>query len=323
MPRTWAAEPNIEVIRINIPGPHSLLFAPIELIPALGIDRALGASLSIRYLPSGVRSLEDVMAGNAHFAGVAFSVLPRFFEKGQHAVAVTPLSGQAPSIGVVVRMDLKDSIRKIQDLKGRSIGVPSGGLTSKTYHQMVAEVLLSSYGVQPSEVRWVPFAQSFDGLHGVLASQAVDAVFCEEPFLSELVSKGAGRKLVDLADPQVTAKMVGANHMRAVVASSAEFTRTDPRRCDLMAKMMKKSFAWMQSATPEKIVDQLQIRDELERRSMIQVIARSPDMFSSDGKFSRAQIDATPVFLHAAHVDMPVNLDIHSLVVDQWAGSKP
>ena len=58
LPRTWAAEPEVDVIRINIPGPHSLLFAPIELIPALGIDRALGVSLSIRYLPSGVRSLE-------------------------------------------------------------------------------------------------------------------------------------------------------------------------------------------------------------------------------------------------------------------------
>lgn len=323
LPRVWAAETGVEVIRINIPGPHSLLFASIELIPTLGIDRALGVSLSIRYLPSGVRALEDVLAGNAHFAGVAFSVLPLFSAKGQDAVAVAPLSGKAPPIAIVIRKDLADSIKHVRDLKGRSIGVPTGSMTSKTYHQMVAEVLLSSYGVKPTEVRWVPSAQNFDGLHGVLAGKAVDAVFCEEPFVSELVGKGVGRVLVDMADPKVVEKVVGGRHLRAIVATSAELARLDPKRCEIMAKMMQRSFAWMASATPEKIISQLNVKDESERRSMISAITRAPDMFSSDGRFSRREVEATSVFLRAAQIPFPADFNIHSLVAYQWAGSKP
>lgn len=323
LPRARAAETGVEVIRINIPGPRALLFAPVELIPKLGIDRALGASLVIRYFPSGVRALEDVLAGNAHFSGVAFSVLPLFSAKGQNAVAVAPVSGQTPPYAIVIRKDLADSIKNIRDLKGRSIGVPTGSMTSKTYLQMAAEVLLSSYGVKPTEVRWVPSAQNFTGLHGALAGQAVDAVFCEEPFVSELVGKGIGRVLVNLADPKVTAKVVGGSHLRAVVATSAELARVDAVRCEIMAKMMQRSFAWMASATPEKIISQLNVKDENERSSMIFALTKAPGMFSSDGRFSRQQVEATSVFLRAAQFPLAANFDIHSLVAYQWSGSKP
>lgn len=323
LPRALATEAGIDGIRINIPGPHSLLFASIELIPKLGIDRAMGVPLSIRYLPSGVRALEDVLAGNAHFAGVAFSVLPLFSAKGQDAVAVVPLSGQAPPIAIVIRQDLAGSIKHVSDLKGRSIGVPTGSMASKTYHQMVAEVLLSSYGVKPTEVRWVPSAQSFVGLHGVLAGKAVDAVFCEEPFVSELVDKGIGRVLVNLGDPTVAAKVIGGRHLRAIVATSAELAKLDPQRCEIMAKMMQRSFAWMASATPERIVNQLDVKDESERRSMISALTKTPGMFSSDGRFSRQQVEATAEFLRAAQVPLAANFDIHSLVAYQWSGSRP
>lgn len=78
-----AEAPGLTLIRINIPGPHLLPYLPVELIPILGIDQALGAQLAIRYMPSGVLALENVLAGDAHFAGVGFSVMPTFAAKGK------------------------------------------------------------------------------------------------------------------------------------------------------------------------------------------------------------------------------------------------
>lgn len=59
----FADDAGRRLIRINIPGPRSLPFLPVELIPVLGIDRGMNVELIIRYFPSGV-ALEDMLAGN-------------------------------------------------------------------------------------------------------------------------------------------------------------------------------------------------------------------------------------------------------------------
>lgn len=319
----WAAEPGQPVIRINIPGPRSLAFLPVEIIPALGIDHTLGVHLSVRYFPSGVRSLEDALAGNAHFAAVGFSVLPVLASKGQKVLALAPLSGKTPPYALVVRKDLAGKIRKVGDLKGRSIGVSAGSVASKTYLNMLAEVVLSSYGVTPNEVRWVPNAQNIDAIFGALAGQAVDAVFCEEPFVSELVRRDAGRVLLDLNTPMAMARIPGLAHPRSIVAASAESVQENPQRAELMVQMVQRALVWMQAATPEAIISKLGVADENERREMIAALGRNPGMFSPDGRFSRKQIGETVAFLRAANVALPAGLDVHSLVAYQWSGNKP
>lgn len=318
-----AAEIGLPVIRINIPGPRALPFLPVEFIPALGIDRALGVHLSIRYFPSGVRALEDTLAGNAHFAALGFSVLPVLASKGQKVMAVVPLSGKTPPYALVVRQDLASKIRKVGDLKGRSIGVSAGSVASKTYLNMLAEVVLSSYGVKPNEVRWVPNAQNINAVFGALAGGAVDAVFCEEPFVSELVRRGAGRILLDLNTPMAMASIPGLAHPRSIVAVSAESMHENPQRTELMVKMVQRVLVWMHAATPEAIISKLGVADENERRELIDALGRVPGMFSSDGRFSRQQVGATLDFLRAANVSLPADFDVQSLVSYQWSESKP
>lgn len=163
-----AAPSPANLIRVNIPGPHLLPFIPVELISVLGIDRELGVELAIRHLPNGVQALENIVAGDAHFAGTGFSVLPN---------------------AVLVRNELAQKVRKLTDLKGRSIGVPLGSATSKTYLQVIMELWLHAWGVSSDKVRWVSVGMNLDGMHGALASGSVDAVFCEEPLASTLVRK--------------------------------------------------------------------------------------------------------------------------------------
>jgi NitT/TauT family transport system substrate-binding protein len=319
----WAAESGQPVIRVNIPGPRALAFLPVELIPALGIDRELGVQLSIRYFPSGVRAFEDALAGNAHFAGVGFVVLPVLASKGQKVLAVAPLSGKTPPFALVVRKDLAGKIRKVGDLKGRSIGVSAGSVASKTYLNMLAEVVLSSYGVKTSEVRWVPNAQNIDAIFGALAGQAVDAVFCEGGFISELVRRDAGRVLLDLNTPTAMARIPGLAHPRSVLAASADYVQENPQRTELMVQMVRRALVWMHAATPEAIVGKLGVTDENERRELIATLDKFPGMFSSDGRFSRKQVGETVNFLRAANVPLQADLDVHSLVAYQWSGNKP
>lgn len=310
-------------VRINIPGPGSLPFMPVELIPRLGIDRALGAELLIRYFPSGVQGLEDMLAGNAAFAGVGFSVLPRMLAKGQDVVAIAPLSGKTPPYAIVVHQSLRGSVRSIADLKGRSIGVSVGSVKAKSHLQSVAELLLMSHGVQPSQVRWVGTAQNIEGQVGALAGKAVDAVFCEEPFPSALVRRHLGFVLADLRDARLAATVPGARHLRAAITTTHALTQQNPAHAQLMVEMLRRAVGWIHNHKPEAIIAQLGIADVQERRDRIVALTRSPEMFPPDARFSVSQIEAAREFLRAGGERDAAAFDAKQLINDMWAGNRP
>ena len=308
-------------IRINIPGPLLMPFFPIELIPSLGIDRQLGYKLAIRYHPTGVLAFEDMLAGNADFAGIGFPILPRFVAQGRHMVAIGRLSKGAPPYAIIVRADLADRIRDIEDLRGFTLGVPMGSATTKTYLQLVAELWVTAHGVKREELRWAPITQTYDGVYGAMAGGTVDAVFCEEPYSASLVRKGLGRQLASLSDPRNPLRVVGRDHLRAVIVTTPGRLERDPEAVRAMAGMLNRALAWANGASPEAIVSQLSIEDAAQRDDLIDALTRLPAPYSPDGTFSEEEIDATREFMREVGIAMPDGADIRSLIDDRWVKS--
>ncbi|MDO8890456.1 MAG: ABC transporter substrate-binding protein [Sulfurimicrobium sp.] len=320
---TATAKTSRTPIRINIPGPRSLPFLPIELIPILGIDYNQGVQLIIRYFPSGVRALEDMLAGSAQFSAQGFTVLHAFHSKGYKAQALAPLSGQVPPYGIVVRNELRKQVKSVTDLKGRSIGVSVGNVTSKTYLQQVTEVFLITNGIKPHEVRWVPTAQNWDGQFGALSSGSVDAVFCEEPFMSGLARHKAGFVLSDFSDPRIMAKIPGAGHLRATLTASSEYLKLNSPYAETMVRMLSQSFEWIAKTDAAGVVNRLNLQDKDEKLELIDVLTRQRGMYPSDARFSRRQIEATAQFMRAAGILADEAFDINTLINSQIAGVKP
>ena len=306
------------VIRVNIPGPHLLPFLPIELIPKLGIDQALGVQLAIRYLPSGILALEDALAGNAQFAGVAFTALPAFIAKHKPVAAIAVLSSGVPPYSVLIRPDLASSVRKLSDLRGRSIGIPMGSVTSKTYLQVMLELWLAEHGVRSNEVRWVQTNQNLAGMQGSLVSGMVDAVFCEEPLAGTLVRKKIGLQLASLSEPSALGRVGWAKHIRAVLACPREVVERQPHQIELMTAMLKRSLRWMQQRKAEEIVAKLGVEDAELRQDLINPIKRIPNLFSSDGRFKPAEVEASRQFLAETKVPLPAGMNIQGLIADKW-----
>jgi NitT/TauT family transport system substrate-binding protein len=307
-------------IRLNIPGPRALPFLPLELIKPLGLDREQGSELVLRHFPSGVQAMDDVLAGNAHFAAFAFSITVALAAKGLDAVAVVPVSGRTPPFAFVVRNDLRARVRAPRDLKGRSIGVSVGSATTKTYLQSLAEIILATHGVRADEVRWVGTAQNMAGQRGALGGRVVDAAFCEEPFVSGLVSAGIGHVLLDVADPKVSAQVPGLHHLRSAVATTRRLAQQDPQRVARLVRMVKGSLAWISRHSPAELIDRLEIADPTERQQFLKVVTRLPHLYSSDGRFSAREITSTREFIDASTLPGAGRIDPDTLVLDTWAG---
>lgn len=324
---TWGAPApgapsSSNLIRVNVPGPQLLAFIPVELIPVLGFDRELGVHLAIRHLPNGVQALEDLVAGDAHFAGTGFSVLPSFAAKGKPVVALATLSSGAPPYAVLVRNDLAREIRSLKDLKGRSLGIPLGSPTSKTYLQVIMELWLRAWGVASDRIRWVPAGMNLDGMHGALASGAVDAVFCEEPLAGTLVRRKIATPLASLTDAKNPARFIGHQHLRAVLASTPALVAADPQRAELMARMLQRSLAWLHRTPPEAVVARLRFADAAQARDIADTMRRLPGLYSRDGRFATAAIESTRQFLNAAGIALPAGMDVRALIDARWV-NKP
>ncbi|MEW6119604.1 MAG: ABC transporter substrate-binding protein [Pseudomonadota bacterium] len=306
------------LIRINIPGPHLLPFLPVEIIPLLGIDEAMGAQLAIRYMPSGVQALENVVAGDAAFAGVGFSVMPNFVRQGKPVVALATLSSGTPPYAVLVRNDLAGQIRSLRDLKGRSIGIPLGSPTTKTYLQTLMELWLEAYGIRNNQVRWVPTSMNMDGMHGALASGSVDAVFCEEPLSGTLVRTKTGTLLASLSDPNNPARFVGRQHLRAVIASTPEAVTANPVHVELMVRMLQRALHWIHRTPPGQVVAKLGIQVPEQAADIADTLRRLPNLYSRDGRFEDSEIRSTRQFLKASRANLPPGFDIRTLIDDRW-----
>jgi len=318
LPVWRAASAADTLIRVNIPGPNLMPFFPLELIRPLKIDQALGVRLAVRYLPSGVVATDDMLLGNADFAGVAFPVLPNYLSKGKPLKAIVSLNAGRPPIALVVRKPLAGTIRRVADLRGRTIGTQIGSATTKTYLNVLAELWIAAHGIKSSEVRWAPTHQNLEGIRGAMSGDMVDAVCVEEPAASMLVREGLGVRLASLGETQKAAQMAGEHHFRAVLVTTPAAIQADPRRAGQMVQMVQRALGWMQGATPDQIVEQLAIEDKAWRQTLIEVLKTLPQLYSRDGAFTPAEFKSTREFIQLAGINMPDGKDITDLVDDRW-----
>jgi NitT/TauT family transport system substrate-binding protein len=310
-------------IRLNLPGPGSLPFLPLELIPALGFDTEMGARLLLRYHPSGIRALEDMTIGNADFAALGFPTLPVLHAKGKDVVAIAPISGTQHTFQMIVRKDLAGQITRLQDLKGRTIGVSTGSPNSKTYMQMLSEILLGAHGVGNQQIRWLATGQNWESASGALISKAADAVFCEQPFPIRLIRAGLGVSIADLNDPRINAKVAGVDALRSCITTSHALLRQPdgPNKADLMVRMLRRALVWLQSTPPETVARHAVVRAEEEREDIALLLKKTPGIYSTDARFITRLIETTDQFLRAAQSDMKL-VPAANLVDDRWAGRK-
>lgn len=310
-------------IRLNLPGPGSLAFLPLELIPALGFDTEMGARLLLRFHASGIRALEDMLSGNADFTALGFPTLPILNARGKDVVAIAPISGTRQTFQLILRKDLAGKIKRIEDLKGGTIGVSTGSPNSKTYMQMLTEILLGAHGIGNHQIRWLPSGQNWESLSGALISKAADAVMCEQPFSTRLIRSGLGISLADMNDPRLQSRMAGIDALRnCLAASRAHLSPPEGQaKADLMVRMLRRTLVWLQTTPPATVAQHATVQSEEDREDISSLLKKMPGIYSPDARFIAKQIDATDQFLRATHVGM--NLPAAQTAIDdRWAGRK-
>lgn len=311
----------LERVVVSVPGPRNISYLPIDLIPRIGSDKAEGLSVQLLHTGGGAVALNNLVTRNADFAVAGVPAAMSLRANGGDVVVIAPVD-DAPLFVLMVRSGLRDTVKKIADLKGKVIGVNTSTKNSKTTSQQLAEILLKSGGVSSDMVRIVPAGQSWEEQSSLLITSTADAVMGDEPFATRLLDDKKVFFLANLAEPQTVKNIPGTNFLHAAMETRSDMLKNSPARVEKMVKVLRKTLQWMSSHSAEDIVKALGVENPEERAALLASLKKYPHAFSDEGKFSSAQLKETEVFFHSTSSDNPkaMALRIESMVDDRWAG---
>ena len=141
---------------------------PVNIGDELGIFKKHGLDLKIVDFGGGSRMAQGLAAGSIDI-GVGAGTEMAFVSKGAPMLAVCQNTGPAPFLGVGVPWD--SPIKKLDDLKGKSIGVSnSGSFSDWSGHQLALK-----FGWGPNGVKTVAIGGGPAPIRAALRTHLVDA----------------------------------------------------------------------------------------------------------------------------------------------------
>lgn len=315
------ADPAPLKITVSVPGPRNISYLPVDLITRIGADKAEGAEIQLLHTGGGGVALANLMNRNADFAVAGMPAAMSLRANGGKVTVIAAVD-DAPLFIFMVRADLKGKVKRIADLKGKVIGVNTSSLSSKTTSQQLAELVLKSDGVTANMVRIVAAGQSWLEQSSLLESKTADAIMGDEPFASRLLAENKVFFLANLADPETSDKIPGANFLHAALETRDETLSEDPRKVEKMVAILRRSLQWVANHTPEQIADALGITDKEERVAMIASLKKYPHLYSKDGRLLARQLRETEIFFHSTSEGNAAaqGLKVETMVADKWAG---
>ena len=310
-------------VTLSVPGPGGSVSLPLELAVKLGLDKAEGISLRLKFVDGGGVAIQDINSGNADFGVFGLPAAMNSNLKQPLLVALAALD-DLPLYTLMVRSDLRNSIKRVEDLKGRTIGIHSNSLATKTTSHLLLDLVLRSHGIAPGEVNFIAAGQNWETQSSAFISRTVDASMCDEPFGARLAAEKLAYELYSTGNAVDAARTPGAGFLRAALIARRDRVEARADVAERMVRVVRRSLAWIAEQGPVKVADALALRDA-ERQSFLDVYRKYPRQYSRNGAFSALQLRETQIFFRA--ID-PANVaaqryEIDSMIVDRWSGRKP
>ncbi|MCS7101487.1 MAG: ABC transporter substrate-binding protein [Burkholderiaceae bacterium] len=280
-------------------GPGNLSHLPVELVKKIGADRAEGMELVVRYFGGGPLAYKDMMERNSDFAVAGAPALAALAAPGEPVVSIAAVN-RVPTFVLMVRSDLRASVRTAADLRGRVVGVNSSTVAVKSTSQQLAEFVLRRAGVEPQrEVNFVPAGQTLAEQRAALESGAIDALMGDEPFASALRSEGRVFFLHDFHDPAVTRSSLGGLFLNAQLATRRDVLEREPEKAQRMVRALRRALQFLASHSAEEIAARMHPDDTRARQALATTLARHKGIYSPDAAFRREEIATAEAFFRA------------------------
>jgi NitT/TauT family transport system substrate-binding protein len=256
------------------------VYLPATLAQALGYYRDEGLDVTIDDFAGGAKALEAFVGGSDDVVCGFYDHTIQLAASGRSLTAFVTML-RYPGLVLAVAPNPSRPIARIEDLKGRRIGITAPGSSS----QMLVEYLLYAHGLTANDVSFVGIGTSATAVAAMEHSQ-VDAGILAEPARTEVERRtGALTLLGDFTSAAGVRAAVGTDSYPAgVLYASRDWLAANPGSARHLARAIVRTLDWMHQHTAEEIADRMPARFRAGDPALYAAaLNRTLPIFSTDG----------------------------------------
>jgi NitT/TauT family transport system substrate-binding protein len=235
-----------DAVRIAVGGQSQLIYLAATLAEELGYYREEGVAVALVDFPGGAKALEALIGGSADVVCGFYDHTIQMAAQGRELQAFVAMLRYPGLVAVAA----SPGIARIEDLKGRTVGVSAAG--SSTH--LLLNYLLVTHGLKAEDVSTASIGMSATAVAAITHAK-VDAAMMTDPAVA--IARKQLPSLRILADTR-TAEGVRAvfgveSYPSAVLYSSRAWMGGHADAAGRLARAVLRTLAWMRSHSVEEI----------------------------------------------------------------------
>lgn len=238
-------------LTIAVSGPYtSPEYLPLRVAEAEGYFSQEGLRVSLRTTRAEPGAAEALGQGQTDLAATSLEAALRHGDAAGNPPRLVFGLTAAPPVALLVPVAHRDTIRRVEDLAGRTVGVSSPGAPE----QLFLLALFARHRVHPTHLSLVSLGER--GLVAALDASEVHAGLLADPWANRLIEEGKVTVLADFRRPEETARWLGGPTVHAALYVRSD--RAPPAsQLTALARALLRAVRRVESADAEDLLAML------------------------------------------------------------------
>ena len=250
-PAASQTKPPRAAVKVAIGSAASLNYLSWDLAKALNYFEDENLDVTLNYAASGNDAATALLSGSVEFTGNSMDQSIKAQIAGKPTKMVVAFS-KTPGAAIVVRGDLKDTVKSIKDLKGKTVGATSQGSGT---HVVLTYAMNQAGLIQDKDYTFKPCGSGT--MAATLDSKAVDACINSDPFITQYVAAGKGFILKDYRTVKDTTELVGGVYQFTGAVTTADFIQKSPNVVQRVVNALVRTNKYIQATASKDIAAKL------------------------------------------------------------------
>ncbi|WP_330460270.1 ABC transporter substrate-binding protein [Streptomyces sp. NBC_00820] len=265
-------------VKIMVGGLDKVIYLPAMLTQRLGYFDAEGLDVELLSEPAGVQAETALVSGQVQGAVGFYDHTLDLQVKGKSVESVVQFS-HAPGEVEIVSSEAAGDVTSAKDFRGRKLGVT--GLGSST--DFLTKYLAVKNGVQVDQFTPVAVGAGPTFI-AALQKGAIDAGMTTDPTVATILSKKAGKVLVDMRTPEGSQQALGGPYPSSSLYMQTDWVNGHKETVQKLVNAFVKTLTWMSTHSASEIAAQMPADySQGDKTLYADAIKSTLPMFTKDG----------------------------------------
>lgn len=266
-------------VLIAVGGMEKQIYLPARLTEQLSFFKEQGLEVEMVSTRAGVEAENELIAGDVQAVVGFYDHTIDIQSKGKSIISIVQLS-RAPGEVELVATQAAAELKSPADFKGRTLGITGAGSST----EFLTQALAAKAGLKAGEFSTI--AVGAGGTFIAAVKQAkIDAGMTTEPTISQLLSTGEAKILVDLRSVESTQAALGGPYPAASLYVSSAWLAANRPTAQKLANAMVKTLRWMSTHTAAEIAEKMPKEYMVGNRELyVKGLAEGKSQFTADGR---------------------------------------